>query len=84
MFKLKIADESNPANNWVAFDYHLALSDTEGMITISDVSGRVIKVLKVTGNQGQKAWDIRRIKPGVYIYTLNTGGLTKSAKLIIK
>jgi len=81
---IEINATPNPASTWVAFDYHLALSDTEGMITISDVSGRVIKVLKVTGNQGQKAWDIRRIKPGVYIYTLNTGGLTKSAKLIIK
>ena len=62
MFKLRIADEPNPASTWVAFDYRLALSDTEGMITISDVSGRIIEAIKVTGNQGQKVWDIRRIK----------------------
>ena len=74
----------NPASTWVAFDYRLALSDTEGTITISDISGRAIEEIKVTGNQGQKVWDIRRIKQGVYIYTLNAGGLTKSGKLIIK
>jgi len=62
----------------------LALTDTEGTITISDVSGRVVGTIKITGNQGQKTWDIRRIKQGVYIYTLNAGGLSKSAKLIIK
>jgi hypothetical protein len=73
-----------PASTWVAFDYRLALSDTEGTITISDVTGRVIEAIKVTGNRGQKVWDIRRIKQGVYIYTLNAGGLSKSAKFIIK
>jgi hypothetical protein len=81
---MEIVATPNPASTWVAFDYHLALTYTEGTITISDVSGRVIEALKVTGNQGQKVWDIRRIKQGVYIYTLNAGGLSKSAKLIIK
>ena len=81
---MEINATPNPASTWVAFDYRLALTDTEGTITISDVSGRVIEAIKVTGNQDQKVWDIRRIKQGVYIYTLNAGGLKKSAKLIIK
>jgi hypothetical protein len=81
---IEINATPNPASTWVAFDYRLALKDTEGTITISDVSGRVIEAIKVTGHQGQKVWDIRRIKQGVYIYTLYAGGLSKSGKLIIK
>ena len=81
---MEVIATPNPASTWVAFDYHLALKDTEGTITISDVSGRVVETIKITGNQGQKTWDIRRIKQGVYIYTLNAGGLSQSGKLIIK
>ena len=81
---IEINATPNPASTWVVFDYRLALSDIEGTITISDVTGTVIEVIKVTGNQGQKVWDIRRIKQGVYIYTLYAGGLSKSGKLIIK
>ena len=81
---MEVVATPNPASTWVAFNYYLALTDTEGTITISDVTGRVIEAIKVTGNRGQKVWDIRRIKHGVYIYTVNAGGLSKSAKLIIK
>jgi hypothetical protein len=80
---MEINATPNPASTWVAFDYRLALTDTEGSIIISDISGRVIETIKVTGNQGQKTWDIRWIKPGIYLYTLNAGGLSKSGKLII-
>jgi len=83
MFKLKIADESNPANNWVAFDYHLALKDTEGTITISDTSGNIIEQFSISGKQGQYIWDTRVIKSGVYFYTLISNGLSKSGKIII-
>ena len=84
MYKLKKTVKPNPANTWTAFDYKLTNKESVGYIKITDISGMEIKQFKITGNQVQKAWDIRRIKQGVYIYTLNAGGLTKSGKLIIK
>jgi len=84
MFKLINTAEPNPANNWAAFNFTLPGKDSKGVIRITDISGKLIQIINVNDKQGQEIWDIRHIKLGAYIYTLNSGGLSKSAKLIIK
>jgi len=84
MFKLKIVDKPNPANNWVAFDYQLPFNATEGVIKITDMAGKVLETIPVTSSIGQKVWDVRHIQSGVYIYILESGGYKKSGKLIIQ
>jgi len=73
----------NPANQWAAFDYTLPGDQTTGIITITDVTGHTVDVLNVTGQQGQKLWDTRNLKSGVYIYTLTTGGFNQSGKIVV-
>lgn len=80
---IEITVEPNPATDWAVFNYILADSNAEGVIKISDVSGKIITTLPVNGKQGQKIWDTRKIKSGVYFYTLNVSGFNKSGKLII-
>ena len=80
---INISVKPNPAKQWAAFDYTLPENATNAKITIRDVTGKVIEVLHVTGQQGQKLWDTRQIKQGVYIYTLEAVGYSMSGKLII-
>jgi hypothetical protein len=73
----------NPAGEWTTFNYSLPGIDSDGVIKISDVNGKIIETLVVSGIQGQKVWDTRRINNGVYFYTFEVNGLTKSGKIVI-
>ena len=46
-------------------------------------TGKVIENYTVEGQQGQKIWDTRRIKSGVYFYTFTANGISKSGKIVI-
>ena len=82
-YPLNISVKPNPANNWVAFDYQLPFYATEGIIKITDMTGKILKTIPVTDSIGQKVWDVRHIQSGVYLYILESGGYKKSGKLII-
>ncbi|MBC8486607.1 MAG: T9SS type A sorting domain-containing protein [Bacteroidetes bacterium] len=83
IYGVEISVEPNPAKEWAAFNYTLPDSETEGAIKISDVSGKLVTTLTISGKQGQKIWDTRKIKSGVYFYTLNVSGFNKSGKIVI-
>ncbi len=44
---------------------------------------KTITNFTLNAQQGQKVWDTRSIKPGVYFYTLNVLEFTKSGKIVI-
>jgi hypothetical protein len=81
---LDITAEPNPTSTWTAFDYTLPLAETEGIIEITDNSGRTSQLIKVTQQKGQYVLDTRSYKPGVYYYTLSSGNLQSTGKLIVK
>lgn len=83
VYGFEVSVEPNPASDWVAFNYTLPDDKSEGVIKISDVSGKLITTLTISGKQGQKVWDTRKIKPGVYFYTLTINGISKSGKVVI-
>jgi len=83
MYGAEVAVEPNPAKDWAAFNYTLPGSETEGVIKITDVSGKLVTTLTITGKKGQKVWDTRKIKQGVYFYILNVNGTTQSGKIVI-
>ncbi|MBI9039706.1 MAG: T9SS type A sorting domain-containing protein [Bacteroidales bacterium] len=80
---LDINTEPNPANTWTAFDYKLPLSETEGFIEITDNFGRILQQISVHQQKGQYILDTRDFNPGVYYYTLKSGSLQRTGKLII-
>ncbi len=80
---IDISVKPNPANQWAAFDYILPNNETNGTITMKDITGKTIEVLHVSGKQGQKLWDTRQTKQGVYIFVLESAGYSKSGKIVI-
>jgi subtilisin family serine protease len=83
MFGSEITVKPNPAGEWTTFNYKLPGNSSEGLIEITDVSGAEIERFTVTGTVGQKIWDTRKIKSGVYFYTLNVSGNNKSGEIVI-
>jgi hypothetical protein len=83
MFGLEVTVKPNPAGDWTTFNYQLPDNSSVGIIEITDVSGAVIERFTATGTQGQKVWDTRQIKAGVYFYSLNVSGNNKSGKIVI-
>ena len=81
---LKIEASPNPATHYVDFYYELSEIDKEGVISISDVNGKIIQIFKIKYIKGIQAWDTRNIPAGSYIYTLKTKYFEQSDKLIIQ
>jgi hypothetical protein len=84
LLDIEITVKPNPAKDWAVFNYSLPDSGAEGVIKISDVSGKLITALPINGKQGQKIWDTREIKSGVYFYTLHVSGFKKSGKIVVR
>ena len=82
--KERTKEKPNPAHTWVAFDYTLPFNSIEGAILVFDVTGHVIKDIRLTQNKGQQVMDTRNIPAGVYIYKVESSGFSKSGKLIIR
>ncbi len=82
-FGLEVSTEPNPASEWVAFNYTLPYDKTEGTIKIVDTKGTYVTSFEITGLQGQKVWDTRKLNSGVYFYTLSVGEFTRSGKIVI-
>lgn len=82
-YGLNISVKPNPAKQWAAFDFTLPCDETEATITITNATGSTVAILEITGQQGQKLWDTRDIKHGVYIYTIKTPGFSQSGKIVI-
>jgi hypothetical protein len=68
---------------WTAFNYKLHDDMSRGVIKIIDVYGKLIETIAISGYQGQRIWDTRNIKSGIYYYTLNVSGFNKSGKIVI-
>jgi len=68
----------NPANDHVVFESQRI---TTGVITVSDIYGREVAKVAVTGEK--TVWDTRGVRPGVYLYHLNNGTYLASGKLMI-
>jgi len=83
LYGVEITVEPNPAKDWTAFNYSLPDHDSDGVIKISDYTGKLMATLPINGKQGQKIWDTRNIKSGVYFYTLNVSGFNKSGKIVV-
>jgi hypothetical protein len=83
VFGPEVEVNPNPAGEWTTFNYTLPINNSQGVIKISDVNGKTIETLVVSGTQGQKVWDTRKINNGVYFYTIEMNGLKKSGKIVI-
>lgn len=82
-YGVSLTVDPNPASEWAAFDYTLPETAGKGVIKISDATGKFVKVVEVSGAQGQYMWDTREVNPGIYFYTFVVNGTGNTAKLVI-
>ena len=68
-----------PANDYVIFE--LNTNDRNGTVTITDITGRPVATLPLTGQK--TVWQTEGIKPVVYLYRLQTGQGSACGKLMI-
>ena len=73
----------NPAKEWVTFTYTLPHDATDGILIISDITGKTLETMEVQGNRGSKLWDTRKLPKGVYLYTLTSAGSSETGKIVI-
>jgi hypothetical protein len=69
-----------PANDYVFFE--LNTNERNGTVTITDLTGRLVATLPVTGEK--TVWDTRGVLPGIYLYRLQTPMGSASGKIMIK
>ena len=80
---LSVTVSPNPSNEWAVFNYTLPLTETRAVLGITDAQGRLDGTYALQGREGQKLIDVRPLGPGIYFYTLTTGSLTQSGKMIV-
>jgi len=83
VYGMEISVKPNPASDWAAFDYTLPDMDETATLQITDMTGKIIETITLSGKQGQKLWDTRPIKAGVYLYTMKAGIKSLSGKITI-
>lgn len=74
----------NPSDYQVKFNYNLDNSGDEARLNISDISGRILKTVKLDNNETQVSLNTSDLKPGIYICTLRSEGGAISRKLTVK
>jgi len=74
----------NPAGQWIVVDFKLPLGNYNGEISLMDVTGKIILSEKIYGNENQKVLDIAYVTPGLYFYTITSGGIIKRGKIVVK
>lgn len=83
VYGMEISVKPNPASDWAAFDYILPDLDVTAALQITDMTGKIIETFTLTGKQGQKLWDTRPVKAGVYLYTMKSGIKSLTGKITI-
>jgi len=68
----------NPATGFVVFEADALQS---GTISVSDIYGREVAKVPITGEK--TVWDTRGVRPGVYFYKVELNKTTSSGKILI-
>lgn len=73
----------NPAGEWTTIFYTLPITETQAVLTLTDARGMKVETFVLKGTEGQKLIDGRKLTSGIYFYTVTTGTLSRSGKIII-
>ncbi len=74
----------NPARSSVFFHWNLPDGLENATISISNLQGKVLEVLEVTGQRGRREWSMERLEHGIYIYHVKLpDGNSQTSKLVI-
>ncbi len=73
----------NPASGWVSMNYHLPGNTSNVHMVVRDAQGRTVQQFNVRGTQGQHAWDVQGLAPGVYMVELRREGRVEGTERLV-
>jgi len=73
----------NPANGWVAMNFHLPGHAGAVHLVVRDVQGRELALVMAGGEQGQRIWDTRQLAPGMYTVELRREGRVEHTERLV-
>lgn len=75
----------NPADAWVAMNYHLETTADRACLMVRDATGREVEMIPISRTEGQAVHDTRRLAPGTYtVELLNGGKHIEAQKLVVR
>ena len=60
----------NPATDYVTFEYQMPQFVENAQLTVTDLTGKVVKNIQLQADKGQILWDTRSVQNGLYLYVL--------------
>ncbi len=74
----------NPARGSVYFHWNLPDGMENATISITDLQGKLLEVIEVTGQKGKMEWSVERLEHGIYIFHVKLpNGNSQTSKLAI-
>lgn len=80
---VEISVDPNPAQTWCSFKYTLPLEESTAELRIYNSNNALISIFTINGKQGERLWDTRSIKSGIYFYQLNTDYINLRGKIVV-
>ncbi|MBK8343660.1 MAG: T9SS type A sorting domain-containing protein [Bacteroidetes bacterium] len=77
----EIALYPNPASDFIYVDFNSESTD-EILLTVTDMSGRVIEDISYTNDEDMLILDTESLAPGLYIVSINQGGVVTAANFV--
>ncbi len=80
-----LALSPNPADAWVAMNYHFEATADKACLIVRDATGREVEMIPISRTEGQAVYDTRRLAPGTYTVELVNGGKhIEAQKLVVQ
>lgn len=80
--ELLITVKPNPAGDWAAVDYSFPTTFDKALLSITDITGRIIYTATLDNIRGQKLIDLRQFSAGTYMITIKAGSVKKTVKFV--
>lgn len=73
----------NPATDYIYFGYTLPIRVHSAILTISDINGKLLKTLDLSGSSNENYLNTSDMPDGVYLYQLQAGMSVANGKIVI-
>ncbi|MHC1775451.1 MAG: T9SS type A sorting domain-containing protein [Lentimicrobium sp.] len=72
-----------PAASYVILDYYSEQEMTDGLVKINNMSGQLVKEIRLTASYGQQMIDVSGLETGSYIFIMSNGSATIGERKVI-
>ena len=80
---LKLRAVPNPAKDYTDFHFRLPAGVESARLVIRDLDGKTIESFLIEDQTGSIAWSTAKVRGGVYLYSIETDGITTLTKRLI-